>query len=184
MKKVKNHRPLHSKFTCFHPLSSAPFSLRRTEERKSRKEAAPGEAAAEVGYNTEKSDKEKNSLSIQHGYPHHTICYAMNRLMAYINKKSSSGVLLYGPPSTGKTLRANAVAITLLHPSSQLLAQNLLRSTWERNVSRVRKWFVMFFNLQKDNSPAIIFIDEMDRFEHAFDVKVIMETKRADTLGT
>lgn len=25
--------------------------------------------------------------SVQHRYPHHTICYVTNRLMAYINKR-------------------------------------------------------------------------------------------------
>ncbi|KAL0281996.1 UNVERIFIED_CONTAM: 26S proteasome regulatory subunitB [Sesamum angustifolium] len=97
----------------------------------------------------------------------------------------------------GKPCMPMLLLITLLHPSSQLLAQNLFRSIWER----VRKWFVMFFDLQKDNSLAIIFIDEvdsiatarfdaetgaarelrriliellneMDGFEHAFDVKI------------
>ncbi|KAL0292475.1 UNVERIFIED_CONTAM: 26S proteasome regulatory subunitB [Sesamum calycinum] len=58
----------------------------------------------------------------------------------------------------GKPCVPMLLLITLLHPSSQLLAQNLFRSTWER----VRKWFVMFFDLQKDNSLAIIFIDEVD----------------------
>ncbi|KAL0304916.1 UNVERIFIED_CONTAM: 26S proteasome regulatory subunitB [Sesamum calycinum] len=75
------------------------------------------------------------------------------------------GVLLYGPPSTGKTLRANAVAnhtttsfITVV--GSEFVQKYLGEEMMDWN--RVRKWFVMFFDLQKDNSLAIIFIDEVD----------------------
>ncbi|KAL0329332.1 UNVERIFIED_CONTAM: 26S proteasome regulatory subunitB [Sesamum radiatum] len=177
MKKVKNHHPLHSKFTCFHPFLRSLLTP-KNRGKKIKKRGGTGEAAAEVGYNTEKSDKEKNSLIL----------------------------LLYGPPSTGKTLRANAVAnhttasfITVV--GSEFVQKYLGEETMDWN--RVRKWFVMFFDLQKDNSPAIIFIDEvdsiatarfdaetgaarelqriliellneMDRFEHAFDVKFLI----------
>ncbi|KAK4381755.1 26S proteasome regulatory subunitB [Sesamum angolense] len=81
----------------------------------------------------------RDYASIQHGYPHHTICYATNRLMAYINKK-----ILF-------SFRCGNATVLWFH------------LTGTRSYCfRVRKWFVMFFDLQKDNSPAIIFIDEVD----------------------
>ena len=68
------------------------------------------------------------------------------------------GVLLYGPPGTGKTLLARAVAhhsaCTFIRMSSSELVQKYI-GEGSRMVREI-------FLLAKENSPSIIFMDEVD----------------------
>merc|ERR1712195_6300 len=117
------------------------------------------------------------------------------------------GVLLYGPPGCGKTMLAKAVAnntkAAYIRANGSEFVQNYL-GEGPRMVRDV-------FRLAKENSPAIIFIDEidsiatkrfdaqtgadrevqrilmellnqMDGFDQTANVKVIMATNRQDTL--
>ncbi len=117
------------------------------------------------------------------------------------------GVLLYGPPGTGKTMLAKAVAnqttATYIHVVGSEFVQKYL-GEGPRMVRDV-------FRMARENSPSIIFIDEidaiatkrfdaqtgadrevqriliellnqMDGFEQSVNVKVIMATNRPDTL--
>ncbi|KAJ7063174.1 26S proteasome subunit P45 [Mycena amicta] len=110
------------------------------------------------------------------------------------------GVLLYGPPGTGKTMLVKAVA----HHTTA----SFIRVVGSEFVPRMVR---DVFRLARENSPAIIFIDEidaiatkrfdaqtgadrevqrillellnqMDGFDQGSNVKVIMATNRADTL--
>jgi len=117
------------------------------------------------------------------------------------------GVLLYGSPGTGKTMLAKAVAH---HTSASFIAvvgSEFVQKYLGEGPRMVRD----VFRLAKENSPAIIFIDEidaiatkrfdaqtgadrevqrillellnqMDGFDQTVNVKVIMATNRADTL--
>merc|ERR1711908_92120 len=117
------------------------------------------------------------------------------------------GVLLYGPPGTGKTMLAKAVAN---HTSASFIAvvgSEFVQKYLGEGPRMVRD----VFRLAKENAPAIIFIDEvdaigtkrfdsqtgadrevqrillelldqMDGFDQAVNVKVIMATNRQDTL--
>ena len=117
------------------------------------------------------------------------------------------GVLLYGPPGTGKTMLVKAVANSSTASFIRVVGSEFVQKYLGEGPRMVRD----VFRLARENSPAIIFIDEidaiatkrfdaqtgadrevqrillellnqMDGFEQSSNVKVIMATNRADTL--
>ncbi|RLN94439.1 hypothetical protein BBJ28_00006445 [Nothophytophthora sp. Chile5] len=117
------------------------------------------------------------------------------------------GVLMYGPPGTGKTMLAKAVANATTASFISVVGSEFVQKYLGEGPRMVRD----VFRLAKENSPAIVFIDEvdaiatkrfdaqtgadrevqrillellnqMDGFDQATNVKVIMATNRADTL--
>jgi len=117
------------------------------------------------------------------------------------------GVLLYGPPGCGKTMLAKAVAHHTEASFIRVVGSEFVQKYLGEGPRMVRD----VFRLAKENSPAIIFIDEvdaiatkrfdaqtgadrevqrillellnqMDGFDQATNVKVIMATNRQDTL--
>ncbi|KAG6831176.1 26S proteasome regulatory subunit 6B [Tricholoma furcatifolium] len=117
------------------------------------------------------------------------------------------GVLLYGPPGTGKTMLVKAVAHHTTASFIRVVGSEFVQKYLGEGPRMVRD----VFRLARENSPAIIFIDEidaiatkrfdaqtgadrevqrillellnqMDGFDQGSNVKVIMATNRADTL--
>lgn len=117
------------------------------------------------------------------------------------------GVLLYGPPGTGKTMLAKAVANHTTASFIRVVGSEFVQKYLGEGPRMVRD----VFRLARENAPAIIFIDEidaiatkrfdaqtgadrevqrilmellnqMDGFDQHSNVKVIMNTNRADTL--
>src|SRR5262249_30164913 len=68
------------------------------------------------------------------------------------------GVLLVGPPGTGKTLLARAVAGEAGVPFYSISGSEFIQMFVGVGASRVRD----MFKTAKENSPAILFIDEID----------------------
>jgi 26S proteasome regulatory subunit T3 len=117
------------------------------------------------------------------------------------------GVLLYGPPGTGKTMLAKAVASQTKASFIRMVGSEFVQKYLGEGPRMVRD----VFRMAAENSPSIIFIDEidaiatkrfdantgadrevqriliellqqMDGFDQTTNVKVIMATNRADTL--
>jgi len=117
------------------------------------------------------------------------------------------GVLLYGAPGTGKTMLAKAVAHHTTASFIRVNGSEFVQKYLGEGPRMVRD----VFRLAKENSPSIIFIDEidaiatkrfdaqtgadrevqrillellnqMDGFDQNVNIKVIMATNRADTL--
>ncbi|PAV86447.1 hypothetical protein WR25_18657 [Diploscapter pachys] len=117
------------------------------------------------------------------------------------------GVLMYGPPGCGKTMLAKAVAATTAASFIRVVGSEFVQKYLGEGPRMVRD----VFRLAKENSPSIIFIDEidaiatkrfdaqtgadrevqrillellnqMDGFDQTTNVKVIMATNRQDTL--
>ncbi|RGP68161.1 26s protease regulatory subunit 6b [Fusarium longipes] len=117
------------------------------------------------------------------------------------------GVLLYGPPGTGKTMLVKAVANSTTANFIRVVGSEFVQKYLGEGPRMVRD----VFRMARENSPAIIFIDEidaiatkrfdaqtgadrevqrillellnqMDGFDQTANVKVIMATNRADTL--
>merc|ERR1711887_231374 len=117
------------------------------------------------------------------------------------------GVLLFGPPGCGKTMLAKAVAHHTTAAFIRVVGSEFVQKYLGEGPRMVRD----VFRLAKENSPAIIFIDEidaiatkrfdaqtgadrevqrillellnqMDGFDQTTNVKVIMATNRQDTL--
>ena len=117
------------------------------------------------------------------------------------------GVLMYGPPGTGKTMMAKAVAASTNATFIRVVGSEFVQKYLGEGPRMVRD----VFRMAKENSPSIIFIDEidsiatkrydaqtgadrevqrvlielltqMDGFDKSTNVKVIMATNRADTL--
>lgn len=121
--------------------------------------------------------------------------------------KPPKGVILYGPPGTGKTLLAKAVANETSATFLRIVGSELIQQYLGEGPKLVRE----IFNVAAENSPSIVFIDEIDAvgtkrydakssgereiqrtmlellnqldgFEARSDVKVIMATNRIDSL--
>jgi len=117
------------------------------------------------------------------------------------------GVLMYGPPGCGKTMLAKAVAHHTTASFIRVVGSEFVQKYLGEGPRMVRD----VFRLAKENSPAIIFIDEidaiatkrfdaqtgadrevqrillellnqMDGFDTLGKVKIIMATNRPDTL--
>jgi 26S proteasome regulatory subunit T3 len=117
------------------------------------------------------------------------------------------GVLLYGPPGTGKTMLVKAVANATSASFIRVVGSEFVQKYLGEGPRMVRD----VFRLARENSPCIVFIDEidaiatkrfdaqtgadrevqrillellnqMDGFDQMSNVKVIMATNRADTL--
>lgn len=128
-------------------------------------------------------------------------------LMLAIGIDPPRGVLLYGPPGTGKTMLVKAVANSTTASFIRVNGSEFVQKYLGEGPRMVRD----VFRMARENSPAIIFIDEidaiatkrfdaqtgadrevqrillellnqMDGFEQSSNVKVIMATNRADTL--
>ena len=70
------------------------------------------------------------------------------------------GILIYGPPGTGKTLFAKALARETNLPFINLKTENLFSKYLGESGQRVRD----AIHLVEQASPAIVFVDEIDRF--------------------
>lgn len=117
------------------------------------------------------------------------------------------GVLMWGPPGTGKTMLAKAVANATTASFIKMVGSEFVQKYLGEGPRMVRD----VFRLARENSPCIVFIDEidaiatkrfdaqtgadrevqrillellnqMDGFDQTTNIKVIMATNRADTL--
>ena len=75
-----------------------------------------------------------------------------------IGVEAPKGVLLYGPPGTGKTLLAKAVAGETNAHFISLSGPEIIGKHYGESEERIRE----IFSQAEENSPSIIFIDEID----------------------
>ena len=79
-------------------------------------------------------------------------------LFEKIGVEAPKGVLLYGPPGTGKTLLAKAVAGETNANFTYLSGPEIMGKYYGESEERLRE----FFKQAEENTPSIIFIDEID----------------------
>lgn len=72
----------------------------------------------------------------------------------------SKGLLLFGPPGTGKTLIVRAAANELQASFQALSAAEVMKKGYTQAVTVIKETF----NRARENSPSIIFVDEIETF--------------------
>jgi len=159
---------------------------------------APLETYADIGGLDRQIQEIKESVELPLTHP---------ELYEEVGIKPPKGVILYGPPGTGKTLLAKAVANETSATFLRVVGSELIKKYLGEGPKLVRE----IFQFAEDNSPCIIFMDEIDAigskrysskssgereiqrtmlelltqldgFEERGDVKVIMATNKIDAL--
>jgi 26S proteasome regulatory subunit T2 len=161
-------------------------------------EKAPLESYADVGGLETQIQEVKEAVELPLSHP---------ELYEDIGIKPPKGVILYGEPGTGKTLLAKAVANATSATFLRVVGSELIQKYLGDGPKLVRE----LFRVANENSPAIVFIDEidavgtkryesqsggereiqrtmlellnqMDGFDAMSEVKVIMATNRIESL--
>merc|ERR1712066_575651 len=161
-------------------------------------EKAPTESYADIGGLDQQIQEIKESVELPLTHPEY---------YEEMGIKPPKGVILYGPPGTGKTLLAKAVANQTSATFLRIVGSELIQKYLGDGPKLVRE----LFRVAEENSPSIIFMDEIDAvgtkrydsnsggereiqrtmlelltqldgFTSRGDVKVIMATNRIDSL--
>merc|ERR1719219_3189280 len=161
-------------------------------------EKAPTETYADIGGLDQQIQEIKESVELPLTHPEY---------YEEMGIKPPKGVILYGPPGTGKTLLAKAVANQTSATFLRVVGSELIQKYLGEGPKLVRE----LFRVADENSPCIVFIDEIDAigtkrydsnsggereiqrtmlellnqldgFDSRGDVKVIMATNRIETL--
>lgn len=83
--------------------------------------------------------------------------------MEQFQVKPSKGILLFGPPGTGKTLIVKAAASELKASFQNLSAADVMKKGFGQAVTIIKETF----NRARENTPALIFVDEIETFAPA-----------------
>merc|ERR1719162_1549792 len=188
---VALHRHSHALVDVLPPESDSSIQMMSITEKPDVKYSDIG------GMDMQKQEiREAVELALTHG-----------ALYKQIGIDPPRGVLMYGPPGTGKTMMAKAVANATTASFIRVVGSEFVQKYLGEGPRMVRD----VFRLARENSPAIVFIDEidaiatkrfdaqtgadrevqrillellnqMDGFDQDTTVKVIMATNRADTL--
>lgn len=161
-------------------------------------EKAPLDTYADIGGLEQQIVEIKEAVELPLTHP---------ELYADIGIKPPKGVILYGPPGTGKTLLAKAVANQTSATFLRVVGSELIQKYLGDGPRLVRQ----IFRVAEENSPTIIFMDEIDAvgskrysssssgvkevqrtmlelltqldgFDDKSEVKVIMATNRIESL--
>jgi len=159
---------------------------------------APQETYADIGGLEKQIQEIKEAVELPLTHP---------ELYADVGIHPPKGVILYGPPGTGKTLLAKAVANETSATFLRVVGSELIKKYLGEGPKLVRE----IFKFAEENSPCLIFIDEIDAigskryssrssgereiqrtmlelltqldgFEERGEVKVIMATNKIDSL--
>merc|ERR1719150_1386434 len=159
---------------------------------------APLESYADIGGLEKQIQEIKEAVELPMTHP---------EMYEEIGISPPKGVILYGPPGTGKTLLAKAVANETSATFLRVVGSELIKKYLGEGPKLVRE----IFSFAEDNSPCIIFIDEIDAigskrysssssgtreiqrtmlelltqldgFEERGEIKVIMATNKIDAL--
>ncbi len=84
-------------------------------------------------------------------------------LVEQFGVKPSKGILLFGPPGTGKTLVVRAASNELDISFLTISGAQLMQKGYAHAVNVIKETF----NRARENSPAVIFVDEMETFAPA-----------------
>ena len=118
-------------------------------------------------------DEAKENLSEIVGFLHHPDKYAK------IGAKMPKGVLLVGPPGTGKTMLAKAVAGEAGVPFFPIAGSEFVEMFVGMGASKVRD----LFQQAKQKAPCIIFIDEIDAIGQKRTGNAMGNSEREQTLN-
>lgn len=161
-------------------------------------ENAPAESYSDIGGLEEQIMEMKETVEFPLTHP---------ELYDEIGIQPPKGVVLYGPPGTGKTLLAKAVAHETSATFLRVTGSELVKKYLGEGPKTVRE----LFRAAAENTPAIVFIDEIDAvgtkrretsssgekeiqrtmlellnqldgFDSNGDIKVIIATNRIETL--
>lgn len=77
--------------------------------------------------------------------------------------KPSKGILLFGPPGTGKTMIVRAASNELKASFQTLSGAELMKKGYSQAAGVIKE----VFNRARENAPAIIFVDEIETFAPA-----------------
>ena len=108
-----------------------------------------------------------------------SMIFGMGKSNAKVYVKSSEGILLAGPPGTGKTMLAKAVAGESNVPFFSMSGSEFVEMFVGMGASKVRD----LFRQAKEKAPCIVFIDEIDAIGQKRDGRVGGNDEREQTLN-